>query len=142
MSKPWQRSAQERRQAAAAATTGEAGCGLRHLYKRARATGTLNISSRELQALPEECFSLEECLEEGEKAWECSPLAKLDASHNQICDISPAIAKLQSSLLSLTLLYNSISSFPAAACCLINLKVLNISNNQLQDLPEQLGEVE
>jgi hypothetical protein len=44
----------------------------------ARQSGSLNLSSRELRAFPEEVFRLYELLDEDERSWECAELKKLD----------------------------------------------------------------
>ncbi|KAE9325049.1 hypothetical protein PR003_g16583 [Phytophthora rubi] len=44
----------------------------------ARQSGSLNLSSRDLQSFPDEVFRLYELLDEDERSWECAVLRKLD----------------------------------------------------------------
>ncbi|GAB5037816.1 leucine-rich repeat-containing protein 40-like [Nannochloropsis oceanica] len=72
------------------------GAGLQPLLKAGRATGTLNLSCRQLKGVPTEVYA--PSLAEDEKFWECRGLTKLDLSHNEIEALPPDLALLGATL--------------------------------------------
>ncbi|KAM3567403.1 hypothetical protein VYU27_010451, partial [Nannochloropsis oceanica] len=108
------------------------GAGLQPLLKAGRATGTLNLSCRQLKGVPTEVYA--PSLAEDEKFWECRGLTKLDLSHNEIEALPPDLALLGATLRVLLLRQNLLSSLPPSLPSLENLLTLDLSGNRIKEL--------
>jgi internalin A len=116
--------------------------GLSRLYKTAKETGKLNLSSRSLTDIPNEIFSLEKTLEEGEKFWEINPLTRLDLSSNVISNIPAGkFLLLKSDLNYLKFRDNRLASLPDDLFSCDQLRYLDLSLNKLRSIPEDIGEL-
>jgi leucine-rich repeat protein SHOC2 len=100
------------------------------VYKAARKTGSLNLSSKQLTAVPLEIFALETVLEQDENFWEVCPLAKLDLSHNEIAELPPQVANLVD-LLSLKLRGNRLESLPSTLGNCRSLRHIDLTSNSI-----------
>ena len=107
--------------------------------KRARGTGRLNLTQLSLAAVPSELFALADTIEEGEKWWECYEISSIDMSMNEITALPPDIGTLGETILQLKIAHNKLAVLPPELCNLVNLKVLDLSNNLLRELPADLG---
>lgn len=102
------------------------------LFKTARETGSLNLSSMQIREIPEQVFCLDAHVEEGERFWEVNSLSKLDLSHNEITHLNPEFSNL-TELTSLKLRKNKISSVPAAIFLCLKLRHLDLSSNTIEN---------
>ncbi|KAE8988452.1 hypothetical protein PR003_g23192 [Phytophthora rubi] len=107
----------------------------------ARQSGSLNLSSRDLQSFPDEVFRLYELLDEDERSWECAVLRKLDLSYNEISELPTQVETLKY-LVSFKMRHNHLRQLPLTVWNLETLTSLDLSNNELEGcLPEQLGKL-
>jgi len=94
-------------------------------FKMAKKSGTVNLSSRDIESLPLSIFDDDDGLttapinysfesQDSEKYWESLPCQKLDLS------------------------FNKIKSLPSTIFKLIELNVLSMRNNELSFIPEEL----
>lgn len=108
----------------------------------ARQSGSLNLSSRDFHAFPDEVFRLYDDLDEDEHSWECAVLKKLDLSYNEIAELPSQVETLKY-LMSFKMRHNHLRHFPLTLCSLESLTALDLSNNELEGcLPEQLGRLD
>jgi len=119
------------------------------MVRQARQSGQLNLSNRGLAGVPERVWSLGEPDKEeqqqlatqtmdssgGQQWWDCVDLTKLILACNNIQTISPKVGGLVS-LQVLDLHDNQLSELPAQLGELTQLSRLNLSHNRLQSLPE------
>ncbi|POM68518.1 hypothetical protein PHPALM_15316 [Phytophthora palmivora] len=125
-----------------AASSSAQGSAMARTLKLARQSGSLNLSSRDLHAFPEEVFRLYETLDEDEHSWECAVLQKLDLSYNEIAEIPSQVETLKY-LLSFKIRHNHLRQLPMALWNLETLTSLDLSNNELEGcLSEQLGKLD
>ncbi|KAL7680652.1 putative leucine-rich repeat domain superfamily [Plasmopara halstedii] len=107
--------------------------------RQARQSGTLNLSSRDLRAFPDEIFRLYDELDEDENSWECVALKKLDLSYNEIAEIPSQVETLKY-LVNFKIRHNLLRQLPTTIWNLEMLTSLDLSSNELEGaLPEQLG---
>jgi leucine-rich repeat protein SHOC2 len=100
------------------------------VYKAARKTGSLNLSSKQMTAVPLEIFALDSILEQDENFWEVCPLTKLDLSHNEITELPPQVSNLVD-LLSLKLRGNHLENLPPTIGICRTLRHLDLSSNSI-----------
>nr|KAG5709901.1 hypothetical protein BaRGS_029943 [Batillaria attramentaria] len=74
-------------------------------------------------------------------AWDCPSLLDLNLSHNKLgSKIQPEFpSEMLVNLRQLNLSDNQLSTLPLSVCALRNLVSLDISNNPLRDLPQEMG---
>ncbi|KAG6612500.1 Leucine-rich repeat-containing protein 40 [Phytophthora cinnamomi] len=129
------------RRSAASSSSAPANAMARTL-RLARQSGSLNLSSRDFQAFPEEVFRLYELLDEDERSWECAVLRKLDLSYNEISELPTQVETLKY-LVSFKMRHNRLRQLPLAVWNVETLTSLDLSNNELEGcLPEQLGKLD
>ena len=108
------------------------------IFKRALASGRLNLSSKNLTDLPVQRFlDVASGGVEGVSFWEVVDLRTMDVSHNNIRIVPPCCTDLQS-LEVLNAQHNPLQQWPSPFCELLNLKSLDLSNCTLQVLPESI----
>jgi Leucine-rich repeat (LRR) protein len=100
------------------------------LYKNARKSGILNLSSKSLRTPPMEIFCLDTKLESDENFWEICPLTKLDLSHNEITELPLEVSNLID-LMTLKLRGNRLENLPPTLGSCIRLRHLDLSSNSL-----------
>lgn len=111
---------------------------LMQVYKTARKTGTLNLSSKDLSRVPLDIFSLETKLESDENFWEITPLIKLDLSYNELQELPAEVGNLID-LMTLKLRNNSIQILPTSLGNCLKLRHLDLSSNSLSSIPPLSG---
>ncbi|KAG7381860.1 hypothetical protein PHYPSEUDO_005516 [Phytophthora pseudosyringae] len=130
-----------RRSEASSAAAGQ-GSAMARTLRLARQSGSLNLSSRDSRAFPEEVFRLYDELDEGERSWECAVLKKLDLSYNEIAELPSQVETLKY-LVSFKMRHNLLRRLPSALWSLETLTSLDLSNNELEgSVPEQLGKLD
>ena len=95
--------------------------------QRAKRTGKLDLSQRELTALPPEIGQL-------------TSLQTLNLDGNQLTSLPPEIGQL-TSLQTLGLLGNRLTALPPEIGQLTSLQTLNLDGNQLTSLPPEIGQL-
>ncbi|CAM9618925.1 unnamed protein product [Scytosiphon promiscuus] len=115
---------------------------LQQLLKQARASGSLNLTSRGLEEVPGQVFNLLADgvdAADGEKFWEACELQRLDLSFNQITQLPSGVSNL-ALLVSLKLRKNLLSAVPPELFSLESLSLLDLTGNAIRELPEyELG---
>ena len=92
------------------------------IFKRALASGRLNLSSKNLTDLPVQRFlDVASGGVEGVSFWEVVDLRTMDVSHNNIRIVPPCCTDLQS-LEVLNAQHNPLQQWPSPFCELLNLK--------------------
>ncbi|CAM9648726.1 unnamed protein product [Ectocarpus sp. 13 AM-2016] len=111
---------------------------LQQLLKQARASGSLNLTSKGLEEVPGQVFNLLDGVDaaDGEKFWEACELQRLDLSFNQITELPAAVSNL-SVLVSLKLRKNRLSAVPPELFSLESLSLLDLTGNAIRELPEE-----
>ncbi|CAN0443423.1 unnamed protein product, partial [Ectocarpus sp. 12 AP-2014] len=111
---------------------------LQQLLKQARASGSLNLTSKGLEEVPGQVFNLLDGVDaaDGEKFWEACELQRLDLSFNQITELPAAVSNL-SVLVSLKLRKNRLSAVPPELFSLESLSLLDLTGNAIRELPEK-----
>ncbi|XP_076825385.1 leucine-rich repeat-containing protein 40-like [Clavelina lepadiformis] len=115
------------------------------IFKQARKSGVLNLSNRNLEAVPAEVWRLNlnaakdaresaASFDAGERWWDQVELTKLNLSSNQITSLSDELSNFQS-LIVLDVHDNKLASLPSNLADLPNLKRFDVSHNNLQSLP-------
>ncbi|KAI9921463.1 hypothetical protein PsorP6_000305 [Peronosclerospora sorghi] len=129
------------RSTASSSSTATPASAMAHSLRMARQSGSLNLSSRDFHAFPDEVFRFYELLEEDEHSWECAVLRKLDLSYNDIAEIPNQVETLKY-LASFKMRHNHLRQLPLAFWTLETLTHLDLSNNQLEGcLPEPIGQL-
>ena len=83
------------------------------MLKQARASGVLNLSSRQLACLPAEVLALHDALGQDEKFWEVVDLTRLDVSHNLLTALPEQLGpQLGRSLRVLLARHNQLAALP------------------------------
>ncbi|KAL3667501.1 hypothetical protein V7S43_007721 [Phytophthora oleae] len=130
------------RRSAASSSSATQGSAMARTLRLARQSGSLNLSSRDFHAFPEEVFRLYDNLDEDEHSWECAVLKKLDLSYNEIAELPSQVETLKY-LVSFKMRHNHLRQLPLTLCSLEPLTTLDLSNNELEGcLPEQLGRLD
>ena len=109
-----------------------------NLKRRARQTGVIDLSRRNLNELAGSVFELED-LDEDEKFWEILPTTKVDLSQNGLAELPESLCLLVD-VVHLQLRNNRIEALPAGlflACDRIQL--VDISSNKLRKFDATLG---
>eukprot|EP00644_Phytophthora_capsici_P012617 jgi/Phyca11/567013/estExt2_Genewise1.C_PHYCAscaffold_230220 len=116
----------------------------------ARQSGSLNLSSRDFHAFPDEVFRLYDDLDEDEHSWECAleefpklpennTLDQLFLGFNVLRDIPVDVLCVKESLTVLDVRDNKLQRLSDRIPQLYRLKTLDVTNNDLPDLPPGLG---
>ena len=109
--------------------------------KQARQTGTIDISNLKLEIIPKEVFDPNIDLE-GVNWWEMVDINKLDASNNLLSENSFNDEEhnlgLMSYLISLRFSNNKFNSIPQSLYQLSNLKLLDMSGNNISEIDGNL----
>ena len=109
--------------------------------KQARQTGTIDISNMKLEIIPKEVFDPNVDLE-GINWWEMVDINKLDASNNLLSENSfneeEYNLSLMSYLVSLRFSNNKFNSIPQSIYQLSNLKLLDMSGNNISQIDGNL----
>ncbi|KAK9817027.1 hypothetical protein WJX72_008577 [[Myrmecia] bisecta] len=110
---------------------------IRKCIAAGRSTGTINLDGKGLQEVPTALFDPEEVIPGTEpvKWWEVAALTRVVLSHNQLAQLTAAVA-LAEHLTVLDLSHNQLTSLPEELGTLAALKLLDVSNNRLQQLPD------
>ncbi|WOL00027.1 plant intracellular Ras-group-related LRR protein 6 [Canna indica] len=108
------------------------------VLKSARSSGSLNLSNRSLDEIPEEVYKNLESQGADDKWWEAVELQRLILAHNNLEVLKEDLRNL-SMLTVLNVSYNKLSSLPAAIGELPLLKALDVSFNSLTAIPEEIG---
>eukprot|EP00904_Undaria_pinnatifida_P014185 jgi/Undpi1/9898/HiC_scaffold_28.g12352.m1 len=111
---------------------------LKKLLRQARASGSLNLTSRGLEEVPVQVFNLTDGVEaaDGEKFWEVCELQRLDLSFNQIAQLPVEVSSL-TLLVSLKLRKNRLTAVPPEVFSLESLSLLDLTGNAIRELPEE-----
>ncbi|CAM9802604.1 unnamed protein product, partial [Pylaiella littoralis] len=122
-------------------TRDSAPASLQQLLKQARASGSLNLTSKGLGEVPGQVFNLLDGVDAtgGEKFWEACELQRLDLSFNHITQLPLEVSNL-SLLVSLKLRKNQLTAVPPEVFSLECLSLLDLTGNAIRELPEdELG---
>lgn len=127
-------------------STGAASGGSNNLamqIKRARSTGTMNMSNCNLTAFPMDICNyntlpLDNALNSSDNFWEMYPLTKLDLSYNSISSIPREIFQLPD-LVSLKLRDNMITAIPEELAACKELSILDLTNNKISHIGPFIG---
>eukprot|EP00282_Hemiselmis_andersenii_P014364 CAMPEP_0114148654 /NCGR_PEP_ID=MMETSP0043_2-20121206/21749_1 /TAXON_ID=464988 /ORGANISM="Hemiselmis andersenii, Strain CCMP644" /LENGTH=352 /DNA_ID=CAMNT_0001243261 /DNA_START=146 /DNA_END=1204 /DNA_ORIENTATION=- len=112
-----------------------AGSAMSEMVRAAHASGTLNLSNRQLSEIPEELLRYNEA-DAQENWWEVAELRKLDISHNTLSSLPDALFQPLTELQVLHVGNNGISSLPRSlSTCGGALSRLNLAYNKFQSLP-------
>jgi Leucine-rich repeat (LRR) protein len=110
---------------------------------QAKASGSLNLTSRGLTEVPAELCDWHGSAQPGDKWWEVVELSKLDLSHNELQDLPEPLFKSLSGLQTLHVGNNALRTLPPALRhCAGTLKLLNVQHNALAELPPPVGALE
>ena len=113
---------------------------LKQLYIRARKRGVLDLSGKELEEVPQQVWKINS-ESFGEKWWLLVPITRLILRHNNIVSL-PEDVNYSYELTELEVLncsYNRLLSLPSDLLCLDQLSKLDLSYNQLEQLPSMKG---
>eukprot|EP00903_Cladosiphon_okamuranus_P012061 g11323.t1 len=119
-----------------------AAASLKQLLRQARASGSLNLTSKGLEEIPAQVFNLLDGVDasDGEKFWEACELQRLDLSFNLIPELPAEVSNL-SLLVSLKLRKNKLKAVAPEVFSLESLSLLDLTGNAIRELPEDdLGE--
>ncbi|KAK6934274.1 hypothetical protein RJ641_034429 [Dillenia turbinata] len=109
------------------------------VLKAARASGSLNLSSRFLKAVPDEVYQSLDAVGNDEKWWEAVDLQKLIIAHNNIEELKEDLRNLPQ-LTVLNVAHNKLPIFPLPLeSVLPMLKSLDVSFNSLLIVSEEIG---
>ena len=108
-----------------------------HAYKKARASGALNLTNRDLEIFPQEICTLSDQAFD-EKWWELQPIVKIDLSNNKIKSIPAEICQ-EKEIVLIRFINNQLVTLPSELFELIMLKSIDFSHNKLIEIPETIS---
>ncbi|KAG1459533.1 hypothetical protein G6F46_002151 [Rhizopus delemar] len=118
------------------------------VIKQAKASGKLNISSRELTKIPEEVYHVDpnsivvDFNSSGDAWYDAEELSKFIAGDNQITEIDERLGKEFGSLKQIDFRVNKLKSLPDSIQLLQNLTSVLLPHNEFETIPSVLFQLE